>query len=340
MLSIVILAEKPSQAKDYGKAFKNSSTKGGYIEVEDNELFGSSKVFLTWGIGHLVELVQPEKYQEEWKSWSLNTLPINPQEFKFEVTPSKRKQFNIIKNLLANAQEIYVATDPDREGENIARSIIKMAGAEHLPTKRLWINSLEADVIRDGFKNLKNGKAYYSLYKEAETRQKSDWLVGINASRLYTMLLQKQGLNGFGAFSLGRVQTPTLALINQRQSDNERFVAKPFYEFLGDVNYKGNHFVAKYDGKFDVEVEARAKLRTYGVVEGSNEGFIKQVEKQLKETSHLNYILCLHCNQKRTSSGSIHRLMYFQLFRIYMKRKSFHIHVQVVNTLQKANLPI
>jgi len=283
-MSIVILAEKPSQAKDYAKAFKKTSTKGGYIEIEDSEFFGSSKVFLTWGIGHLIELVQPEKYQKEWKSWSLETLPISPEKFKFEVTPSKRKQFNIIKDLLKDSKEIYIATDPDREGENIARSIITMAGASHLPTKRLWINSLETDVIRDGFKNLKDGASYLSLYKEAETRQKSDWLVGINASRLYTILLQKQGLNGLGAFSLGRVQTPTLTLINQRQSDNERFVSKSFYELLGEVNYKGSKFSSKNEGRFEVQVEARSELRNHGVIEGDNDGIIQKIDKQLKET--------------------------------------------------------
>src|SRR5699024_94382 len=144
MSYVLILAEKPSQGKAYADAFLNKSRKDGYIVVSDNRFFDEA-VYITWGFGHLVELVEPEKYDEEWKTWSLHVLPMIPKQYKLQVAKDKRKQFNVVKKLLNEASEIIVATDCDREGENIARSIINEAGASQKPTKRLWINSLEVD---------------------------------------------------------------------------------------------------------------------------------------------------------------------------------------------------
>lgn len=280
-MSIVILAEKPSQGAAYAEAFSSVRRKDGYIEVNDHRFF-HEKAYITWGFGHLVELVEPEQYKEEWKEWSLRHLPIIPEQFKFQVSTEKRKQFNIVKKLLLASSEIIVATDCDREGENIARSIIYMAGASRKPTKRLWINSLEVDEIQKGFRELKDGNGYLSLYKEAQTRQFSDWLVGINASRLYTLLLQQKGLRG--VFSVGRVQTPTLYLIYQRQKQIENFQSKPFYEWFGNVNVKNGQFVAKHKEKFDTKEDAFAILEKYGVKEGENRGFISRIEKVQKKT--------------------------------------------------------
>lgn len=280
-MTTVIFAEKPSQARDYAKAFKQTNRKDGYVEIQDKEYF-NNVAYLTWGIGHLVELVQPKEYNPEWEKWSLNHLPMLPKQYKFTVSPSKRKQFNVVRKLLNEATEIIVATDPDREGENIARSIIRLAGASGKPTKRLWINSLEIEAIQKGFKNLKNGEDYMNLYYEAETRQKSDWLVGMNASRLYTLLLKQKGLRG--AFSVGRVQTPTLYLIYQRQKEIENFKSVPFHEIYGDITTKNGLFKAKYPKQFDQLQDAISLLRQNGAVEGKNEGIIKSVEKERKKT--------------------------------------------------------
>src|SRR5699024_8634892 len=127
------------------------------------------KAFITWGYGHLVELTSPEHYNEAWKTWRIDQLPMLPEQFRFQVSKDKKKQFNIVKRLLNDSPEISVATDCDREGENIARSIITLAGASNKPTKRLWINSLEVDEIQKGFCHLNNGNNYLSLYKEAQT---------------------------------------------------------------------------------------------------------------------------------------------------------------------------
>lgn len=281
-MAVVILAEKPNQAKDYSLAFRKAVRKDGYFEIQDSNYF-NDVAYLTWGIGHLVELVQPEKYNPDWKVWSLQHLPIMPESYKYAVSPSKRKQFNVVKQLLKEkATEIWVATDPDREGENIARSIIDMAGASNKPTKRLWINSLEVDVIQKGFKDLKNGDDYLNLYHEAKARQISDWLVGINASRCYSLLLQAKGLKG--AYSAGRVQTPSLYLIYQRQKEVENFKSTPFYEIIGEVNKNENKFNVKYKGKFDQLQEAVSFLRQNGVLEGENDGIVRSVEKNLKHT--------------------------------------------------------
>lgn len=278
----LILAEKPNQAKAYSDAFKNTIRKDGYIEVDDNRFFNGQKAVITWGIGHLVELAPPEEYKEEWKKWSLDTLPILPKQFKFQVAKDKRKQFNVVKKLLMKASEIIVATDCDREGENIARSIIKLSGASGKPTKRLWINSLEIDEIQKGFSNLKKGNDYLPLYEEAKTRQISDWLVGINASRLYTLLMQKKGLRG--VYSVGRVQTPTLYLIYKRQNEVENFQSKPFYELVGDITTDAGTFNAKHKERFDQEEKAKELLQSHGITDGKNKGVIKSVEKQLKKS--------------------------------------------------------
>src|SRR5699024_1957211 len=158
-----------------------------------------------WGYGHLVELVSPEQYNTTWKQWKLEQLPMFPDQFQFQESKDKKKQFYIAKKLLNNASEIIVATDCDREGENTARSISSRADAGNKPTKQLWINSLEVEEIQKSFHKLRDGNNYLSLYKEAQTRQFSDWLVGMNASRLYTLLLQQRGMQG--VFSVGRVQT-------------------------------------------------------------------------------------------------------------------------------------
>src|SRR5699024_2185281 len=201
-MKTVILAEKPSQAQAYAEAFNKSERKDGYYTVS-NEVY--SNTIITYGFGHLVSLYTPDEYDESLKKWELNTLPINPKSFKFKVTKDKRKQYNIVKEHLDEADEIIIATDLDREGEAIARYIINLSGNNHKQIKRLWINSLEIDEIKKGFKNLKDGQQTYGMYKEAETRSFSDWLVGMNLSRLYTLYMQNNGMKG--AFSIGRVQT-------------------------------------------------------------------------------------------------------------------------------------
>ncbi len=253
MSKTVILAEKPSQASAYADAFDRSERKDGYFVVSDKEF---SHAVITYGFGHLVSLFSPEDYNKEWKKWDLNTLPLLPTEYRFKVSDGKQKQYTIVKKHLDEADTIIIATDGDREGEAIARLIINLSGNNHKQLKRLWINSLEKEEIKNGFRHLRNGEEFYSSYKEAETRQIADWLVGMNLSRLYTLYMQKSGMKG--VFSIGRVQTPTLYLIYQRNKEIAAFVSKPFFELYVRFSHEKGIYQGKYAGRFDSEHDLEA----------------------------------------------------------------------------------
>ena len=253
MSKIVILAEKPSQASAYADAFDYSERKDGYFIVSDNEF---PNAVITYGFGHLVSLFSPEDYTQEWKKWNLQTLPLLPMDYQFKVSEGKKKQYTIVKKHLDEADTIIIATDGDREGEAIARLIINLSGNNQKQLKRLWINSLEKVEIKNGFRNLRNGEAFYSSYKEAETRQIADWLVGMNLSRLYTLYMQKSGMKG--VFSIGRVQTPTLYLIYQRNKEIAAFVSKTFFELYGRFSHEKGVYQGKYAGRFDSEHDLEA----------------------------------------------------------------------------------
>ncbi|HAQ08011.1 MAG TPA: DNA topoisomerase III, partial [Bacillus bacterium] len=210
----LIVAEKPDQGKTLASVFKTKK-RDGFIEILPNDIFPKG-AYVSWAIGHLTELSAPEKYNPAWKKWSLETLPIIPDQFKYEVVKSKAKQFNVVKKLASDPQvsEIIHAGDAGREGELIIRNVLRLAGCSK-PMKRLWISSLTPKAIKEGFQKLLNESDTKNLYFEAYTRSCADWVVGMNASRLYTLLLQKGGYSD--VFSVGRVQTPTLALIVKRE---------------------------------------------------------------------------------------------------------------------------
>ncbi|SFE80005.1 type IA DNA topoisomerase [Alteribacillus iranensis] len=253
----VILAEKPSQAQAYAEAFPKGKKGEGYIVIPACSVFPQGAT-LTWAIGHLVELRAPAEYDPAWKRWNLRQLPMLPDTFEFKTSYKTRKQFQVVRRLLKEADEIIIATDCDREGENIARSIIRQAGASHKPTKRLWINSLEKEEVYKGFMKLQEGKSYERLYDEAQARQVSDWLVGMNASRLYTLLLQKKGIEH--VFSVGRVQTPTLRLIYERQKEIENFVSEPFFELTATFKTETGTYTGKAKGHFKTKEEAQQQF--------------------------------------------------------------------------------
>ncbi len=286
----VILAEKPPQARAYAEALKPNKSKNGYIEVESNAIFPQGAI-ITWAIGHLVGLAEPKAYKPEWEKWNLENMPIKPDSFKYVVSKNKKDHFKIVKGLLEKASEIIVATDCDREGENIARSIIRECKAEQKPIKRLWINSLEVDAIQKGFRNLKNGADYYLSYIEAQTRQIGDWLVGMNASRLYSLLLQSKGVRE--SFSVGRVQTPTLFMIYQREKEMESFVPKPFYELEAIVSHAKGIFNVKANVKVDRKQEALDVLSKHQILLNSpvNSNISKVNQTIEKESSPRLYTL-------------------------------------------------
>lgn len=284
-MTTVILAEKPSQARAYVEAFHKSTKKPGYYEVSDPVL--PANTLVTFGFGHLVELATPDKYDSKHKRWSLKNLPIFPEKYKFIVPADKRAQFKIVKDLLKQAETIIIATDSDREGENIAWSIMEKAkiNLQQKNIQRLWINSLETAAILTGFQNLKNGWDYYPAYKEAQTRQISDWLVGMNGSPLYSLLLRKAGAKG--VFSIGRVQTPTLYMVYQRDLAIKNFQPEPYLELAAKITAENGQFSAKLspNQRFKDTAALQDFMTTKKIQLGEQSGVIKDVKKQAKRTS-------------------------------------------------------
>ena len=222
----LIIAEKPSVGKDIARALGLKNNGNGYIS--------GGEYTVTWAMGHLITLKDPEAYGEKYKKWELNTLPIIPDHMGLSVIPQTRKQFNIIKELLSKASQVIIATDAGREGELVARWILDYAGNK-LPIKRLWISSVTDKAIKSGFSNLKDGKEYLNLYHSAYARAVADWIVGINATRALTTKHN-------ASLSCGRVQTPTLAIISKREGEIRNFVPKEFYEIkFAHKNIRFNH---------------------------------------------------------------------------------------------------
>ncbi|MFI8687161.1 DNA topoisomerase III [Rossellomorea sp. NPDC077527] len=237
----VVIAEKPDQGATLAKPFPHRKRQG-YIEIHPTAIFPKG-AYITWAVGHLFQLQGPEKYESKWKKWTLDDLPIIPHRFQYELQRAKAKQFSVIKELLNKKEvtEIIHAGDAGREGELIIRNIVSMSSVQK-PMKRLWISSLTEKAITLGFESLREETEMRNLYYEAYSRACADWLVGMNASRVYSILLKQQGMSD--VFSAGRVQTPTLALIVRRDEEIDRFRSEPFWEVkadfqVGDYTYEG-----------------------------------------------------------------------------------------------------
>ncbi|WP_338627690.1 DNA topoisomerase III [Clostridium baratii] len=211
----LVLAEKPSVGRELGRVLKCNKRGNGFLEGD--------KYIVTWALGHLVTLDAPEGYNPEWKKWTMETLPMLPKHMKLSVIKGSGKQFKIVKEQMyrKDVNEIIIATDAGREGELVARWIIDKAHVKK-PIKRLWISSQTDKAIRDGFNNLKDGRAYDNLYHAAECRAEADWIVGLNVTRALTCKHNAQ-------LSAGRVQSPTLAMIVQREEDIKNFKPKEYY---------------------------------------------------------------------------------------------------------------
>lgn len=225
----LVLAEKPSVGRDLAKVLKCNQNKRTYIE--------GNKYIVTWALGHLVGLQDPEAYDDKYKSWSMETLPMLPKNMKLTVLKKTSKQFYEVKKLLNrnDVDEIIIATDAGREGELVARWIIEKAGVKKKPIKRLWISSQTNKAILEGFKKLKDGREYNNLYKAAVCRAEADWIVGLNATRALTCKYNAQ-------LSAGRVQSPTLAMIVDREEEIKNFKPEDYYT----LNVKGNNFTLNW----------------------------------------------------------------------------------------------
>ena len=228
MSKTLVLAEKPSVGRDLAKVLKCNQNKGSYIE--------GNKYIVTWAMGHLVGLMDPEGYDNKYKQWNMETLPMLPKYMKLTVLKKTGKQYNEVKKqLLRNdVSDIVIATDSGREGELVARWILEKSGVKK-PLKRLWISSQTNKAILDGFKNLKDAKEYDNLYKAAVCRAEADWLVGLNVTRALTCKYNAQ-------LSAGRVQSPTLAMIVNREEEIKNFKPVDYWT----LNAKGNGFTLNW----------------------------------------------------------------------------------------------
>ncbi|RWY50103.1 DNA topoisomerase 3 [Mucilaginibacter gilvus] len=264
----VIIAEKPSVGREIAKVFGATTKKDGYIE-------GKGYTF-TWAFGHLLQLAAPQEYG--YYGWNVQNLPMLPKKFKLAIRkiktknglvedPGVRKQLDIIKTLFDEATEIIVATDAGREGELIFRYIYYYLKCKK-PFKRLWISSQTDAAIKDGFRNLKPGTDYDTLFNSAHCRSQSDWLVGMNATQALSLSSRSRGV-----LSLGRVQTPTLAMICARYLENKNFIPQTYYQVAMQLDKDGQLFKAISEKNFKTREEAQAVL---DLVEAA--GLIESVE--------------------------------------------------------------
>ena len=211
----LVIAEKPSVARDIARVLGANQKNGGVLE--------GKKYVVTWALGHLITLADPEEYDKKYEKWEMSTLPMMPKDMKLVVIRQTGKQFSVVKTQLfrKDIEEIIIATDAGREGELVARWILEKAGC-HKPIKRLWISSVTDKAIKEGFANLKDGHAYDNLYRAAVARAEADWLVGMNGTIALTCKYNAQ-------LSCGRVQTPTLAMIARREEEIRQFTPKEYY---------------------------------------------------------------------------------------------------------------
>lgn len=278
-MKTVILAEKPAQGKKYANALGTVKRGNGYFDVETDILSG--EVVVTWGIGHLVSLSGMDKYGEQYKKWSIDNLPFQPEKMLYEVSTKTKDQFEHVKRQLETADTIIIATDPDREGENIAYSIFSKCSSKvkNAPKKRLWINSMVDKEIQRGFKNLKDSMETYNYYVEAQTRQISDYLVGMNFTQFFTLLAQSKGLDG--VYSLGRVQTPCNSLIVQNDISIKNFKEETYYRILGSVTKENKDIKFTNETKYATKEELSKAINKYGL-EKPVQASIALVKKEIK----------------------------------------------------------
>ena len=255
----LVIAEKPSVAQTIAKVIGATEKKDGYLE-------GNGYV-VSWCVGHLVELATPEQYDARYEKWKYEDLPIYPKEWQYRVSAGTKKQFKVLQELMkrADVSSLVCATDAGREGELIFRLVYHQAGCKK-PFERLWISSMEDEAIKEGFANLKPGTEYDALYEAALCRERADWIVGMNATRLFSTLYG-QTLN------VGRVMTPTLAMLVMREAEISGFKPEPFYSVsisVAGITATGERLKEKRDAETlleAVEEEQKALVSKLSVVE-------------------------------------------------------------------------
>ncbi|MFZ5828082.1 MAG: DNA topoisomerase 3 [Bacillota bacterium] len=322
----LIIAEKPSAARAIADALGGFSAREGYLE--------SSRYYLSWAIGHLVELRSPEEYDPRWKRWSLDSLPIMPEAFQVKVVGKTRSQFQVLARLGKTASELINACDAGREGELIFRYICEAASLR-APVRRLWVSALTREAIRKAFGQLQPGAAYDRLYQSARCRAEGDWLMGMNATRAFTV---KWG----ELFSVGRVQTPTLALLVKRQREIEAFKPEPYWEVHGEFatddrrQYPGKWFGPDGDRLTSAEaaeaIAARVKGRP-GLVESVEEKPASERPPQLYDLTSLQREANRRFGLTAAATLKAAQSLYESKLITYPRTDSRHLSRDLVKTL-------
>ena len=235
----LVLAEKPSVAMSLSKVIGANQRGDGYME--------GNGYLVSWCVGHLVELSQPEAYDEKYAKWRYDDLPILPEHWQYQVSASTKKQFGILKKLMQrkDVESLVCATDAGREGELIFRLVYHQCSCKK-PVERLWISSMEDSAIREGFQKLRPGTEYDALYEAALCRERADWMVGINASRLFSCLYGRP-------LAVGRVMTPVLAMTVMREAEIAAFIPEKFYTVVLAFAGGGTAFSKRFSQKADAE---------------------------------------------------------------------------------------
>ena len=282
MAKNILITEKPSVAMEFAKVLNiNTSRKDGYLEA-DNWI-------ITWCIGHLVTMSYPEKYDEKLKLWRLDTLPFIPEEYKYEVIPSVQKQFNTIQSLLTreDVSTIYVATDSGREGEYIYRLVEQMIGVKNKDRKRVWIDSQTEEEIKRGIREAKELDEYDSLADSAYLRAKEDYLIGINFSRLLTIIYGRRAAKELDqdkiSISVGRVMTCVLGMVVSREREIRNFVKVPYYKIVGEFGNKEENKYFKAEWKVTDNSSKKDSVKLYNDTGFKKEQDAKAFIMELKD---------------------------------------------------------
>ncbi len=322
----LVLAEKPSVGRDLAKVLNCNQGGNGFLM--------GNKYIVTWALGHLVTLADPEAYGEKYQTWSLETLPMLPKKMELVVIKQTSKQFGIVKKLLKrpDVDDLVIATDAGREGELVARWILVKAGFSK-PIKRLWISSQTDKSIKDGFSNLKPGKNYDNLYRSAECRAEADWLIGLNVTRALTCKHNAQ-------LSAGRVQTPTLAMIVERENEIRKFVPRDYWT----INALMKGFTMQWQGKSGGQIRIFNKQQADDILSRlkGHSGTVVDVKKEAKEEQPpLAYDLTelqRDANRKygysaKQTLGTMQKLYEVHKIVTYPRTDSRHITDDIVPTL-------
>ena len=282
MAKNILITEKPSVAMEFAKVLNiNTSRKDGYLEA-DNWI-------ITWCVGHLVTMSYPEKYDEKLKFWRLDTLPFIPEEYKYEVIPSVQKQFNTIQSLLTreDVSTIYVATDSGREGEYIYRLVEQMIGVKNKDRKRVWIDSQTEEEIKRGIREAKELDEYDSLADSAYLRAKEDYLIGINFSRLLTIIYGRRAAKELDqdkiSISVGRVMTCVLGMVVSREREIRNFVKVPYYKIVGEFGNKEENKYFKAEWKITDNSSKKDSVKLYNDTGFKKEQDAKAFIMELKD---------------------------------------------------------